>query len=75
MYTPPTIEEAKEKLGRVIKRGADFVYVSSRCERWALDAIALMQKEGYLGPCEESGDEQSTIWKFRFTKKARKELV
>lgn len=74
-YEPPTVEEVREKLAAAIAKGARYVYLDSKRDRWGIDATTIGVAQGWLtqGVMKEI-DEQYSQMRFDFTDKARDEL-
>lgn len=66
-YTPPTLAEATEKAITGLRNGGSIA-VYSRRERWALEAIELLEQAGLVTTELIEIDEQSTILKAHPTK-------
>ncbi len=70
-YTPPTVAEAIASIQRAYERGADYLIIDNRQQRWLWEAAELGVSEGLLEEPTEVSDDQWSELRYRFTKKGR----
>lgn len=71
-YRPPDLAEAKQKMLKAFREGADFLCIYSKRQRVQMEMIRLCQTEGWLDDGEfVELDSQSSEYRYRLTGKGR----